>query len=36
MEDTAYEQEDVSRLLQKIAEKYQYKDFEFKHEIGQK
>lgn len=36
LEDTAYEQEDVSRLLQKIAEKYQYKDFEFKHEIGQK
>lgn len=36
LEDTAYEQEDVSHLLQKIAEKYQYKDFEFKHEIGQK
>lgn len=36
LEDTAYEQEDVSRLLQKIAEKYQYKDFEFKHEIGKK
>ena len=36
LEDTAYEQEDVSRLLQKIAEKYQYKDFEFKHDIRQK
>ena len=33
LEDTAYDQERVLLLLQKIAEKYQYKDFEFKHDI---
>ena len=36
LEDTAYDQERVLLLLQKIAEKYQYKDFEFKHDIRQK
>ena len=35
LEDTAYDQERVLLLLQKIAEKYQYKDFEFKHDIRQ-